>query len=153
MEKAFGSHYGELWHTARMLARDASEADDLVQEAFLSALRNPQVAELDERGQLRWLRRAMKSRLIDIRRRERLQSERDVLREEPFCSDDLTYVEVTQALGSLSAEQRQVVAMKALGGMNSTQIAQALGIPAPTVRTRLRAAAQKLREMKRQGDI
>ena len=43
--------------------------------------------------------------------------------------------------------------MSALGGMNSTQIAQTLGIPAPTVRTRLRAAVKTLRAMRDRGDI
>lgn len=153
MERIMSEHYAELRRTARALARDASEADDIVQEALLSALRSEGFAELDETSQLRWLKRAMKSRLIDIRRRERLSRQREMLEREPIGCDDLTYIEVMQALGVLKDEQRQVLAMSALGGMNSTQIAQTLGIPAPTVRTRLRAAVKTLRAMRDRGDI
>lgn len=145
MERVFGEHYAELKRAARMLARDMSEADDILQEAFLSALRNPRVSGLSEEEQLRYLRRAMRSRLIDLRRRERLALRRETIDAEPVGLDDLTCVEVMQALGELSDEQRQVVAMRVLGGMTSTQVAQALGIPAPTVRTRLRAALKRLR--------
>lgn len=153
MERIMSEHYAELRRTARALARDASEADDIVQEALLSALRSEGFEELDETSQLRWLKRAMKSRLIDIRRRERLSRQREMLEREPIGCDDLTYIEVMQALGVLKDEQRQVLAMSALGGMNSTQIAQTLGIPAPTVRTRLRAAVKTLRTMRDRGDI
>ncbi|MGI6183430.1 MAG: RNA polymerase sigma factor [Candidatus Fimadaptatus sp.] len=153
MEQMLSAHYGELMRAARALARDASEADDIMQEALLSALRSEGFEELDEDLQLRWLKRAMKSRLIDIRRRERLSRQREVLEREPTDCDDLTYIEVMQALGVLKDEQRQVLAMSALGGMNSTQIAQTLGIPAPTVRTRLRAAVKTLRAMRNRGDI
>ena len=56
-------------------------------------------------------------------------------------------------MAGLEPAQREVVAMSALGGMTSVEIARALGIPAPTVRTRLRAARLRLREMKRHGDV
>ena len=119
----------------------------------MSALRSPTVDTLTHDERIRWMKRAMKSRLIDIRRRERMSRERDIRPGEETRADDLTYVEVMQALGELSDDQRQIVAMSVLGGMNSTQIAATLNIPAPTVRTRLRAAMQNLRRMKQQGKI
>ena len=83
---------------------------------------------------------------------EKLRRERMPVGSESYF-DDLTYVEVAQALAGLEPAQREVVAMSALGGMTSVEIAQALGIPAPTVRTRLRAARLRLRELKRHGDV
>lgn len=118
----------------------------------MSALRNPSVARMAPQAQLSWLRRAVKSRLIDIRRAEKLRRERAPTGSETYF-DDLTRVEVEQTLGRLEPEQRTVVAMSALGGLTSVEIAQALGIPAPTVRTRLRAARLRLRELKRRGEI
>ncbi len=152
MERMYVDCSAELRRWARALARDASEADDLVQEAFVSALRNPDVAAMEPRAQLRWLKRAAKHRLIDIRRAEKLRRERMPVGSESYF-DDLTYVEVAQALAGLEPAQREVVAMSALGGMTSVEIARSLGIPAPTVRTRLRAARLRLREMKRHGDV
>ena len=152
MERMYDDCGVELRRWARALARDESEADDLVQEAFMSALRNPDVAAMEPRAQLRWLRCAAKHRLIDIRRAEKLCRERVPIGSETYF-DDLTYVEVAQALAGLEPAQREVVAMSVLGGMTSVAIAQALGIPAPTVRTRLRAARLRLRELKRRGEI
>ena len=152
-DEELGACYDELRRAARMLARDASEADEILQEAVMSALRSPTVDTLTHDERIRWMKRAMKSRLIDIRRRERMSRERDIRPGEETRADDLTYVEVMQALGELSDDQRQIVAMSVLGGMNSAQIAATLNIPAPTVRTRLRAAMQNLRRMKQQGKI
>ncbi len=152
-DEELGACYDELRLAARMLARDASEADEILQEAVMSALRSPTVDALTHDERIRWMKRAMKSRLIDIRRRERMSRERDIRPGEETREDDLTYVEVMQALGELSDDQRQIVAMSVLGGMNSAQIAATLNIPAPTVRTRLRAAMQNLRRMKQQGKI
>ena len=152
-DEELGACYDELRRAARMLARDASEADEILQEAVMSALRSPTVDTLTHDERIRWMKRAMKGRLIDIRRRERMSRERDIRPGEETRADDLTYVEVVQALGELSDGQRQVVAMSVLGGMNSAQIAAALNIPAPTVRTRLRAAMQQLRRMKQRGEI
>ena len=152
-DEELGACYDELRRAARMLARDASEADEILQEAVMSALRSPTVDTLTHDERIRWMKRAMKSRLIDIRRRERMSRERDIRPGEESRADDLTYVEVMQALGELSDDQRQIVAMSVLGGMNSAQIAATLNIPAPTVRTRLRAAMQQLRRMKQRGEI
>ena len=91
MERMYVDCSAELRRWARALARDASEADDLVQEAFVSALRNPDVAAMEPRAQLRWLKRAAKHRLIDIRRAEKLRRERMPVGSESYF-DDLTYV-------------------------------------------------------------
>ena len=152
MERLYDDCGAELRRWARALARDESEADDLVQEALMSALRNPGVAAMEPQAQLRWLKRAAKSRLIDIRRAEKLRRARAPVESETYF-DDLTRVEVEQTLGRLEPEQRAVVAMSALGGMTSVEIARTLGIPAPTVRTRLRAARLRLRELRRRGEI
>ena len=98
-DEELGACYDELRRAARMLARDASEADEILQEAVMSALRSPTVDTLTHDERIRWMKRAMKSRLIDIRCRERMSRERDIRPGEETRADDLTYVEVMQALG------------------------------------------------------
>ena len=45
-DEELGACYDELRRAARMLARDASEADEILQEAVMSALRSPTVNTL-----------------------------------------------------------------------------------------------------------
>ena len=54
--------------------------------------------------------------------------------------------EVRRALGSLPAEQQSVVEMAYFGGYTQAQIAEELGIPLGTVKTRTLAAMRKLRK-------
>ncbi|HEY7476591.1 MAG TPA: sigma-70 family RNA polymerase sigma factor, partial [Actinomycetota bacterium] len=54
--------------------------------------------------------------------------------------------EVRAALADLPPEQRQVVEMAYLGGRTQVQIAEELGIPLGTVKTRTFAAMRKLRK-------
>jgi len=53
---------------------------------------------------------------------------------------------VQQALVQLRSEQREVFLLRQNGGMTYEQIAEALGLPVGTVKTRMRMALEKLRE-------
>ena len=53
--------------------------------------------------------------------------------------------EVRESLADLSAEQRQVLEMAYFEGMTQVRIAEKLGIPLGTVKTRTFAALHKLR--------
>jgi RNA polymerase sigma-70 factor (ECF subfamily) len=53
--------------------------------------------------------------------------------------------EVSEALAILSPEQRQVIELAYFGGLTQTRIAERLGIPVGTVKTRTLAAMRKLR--------
>jgi RNA polymerase sigma-70 factor (ECF subfamily) len=53
--------------------------------------------------------------------------------------------EVRDSLADLSAEQRQVLEMAYFEGMTQVRIAEKLGIPLGTVKTRTFAALRKLR--------
>ena len=51
---------------------------------------------------------------------------------------------IAAALGRLPAEQREVLAMRELGGLTSVQVAAVLGLPLGTVKSRVRYAMLKL---------
>lgn len=55
-------------------------------------------------------------------------------------------LDVRQAVAALPEDLRCVVALRFYAGMNSTEIGEALEMPAATVRTRLRRALEALRE-------
>jgi len=54
---------------------------------------------------------------------------------------------VHAALGQLPEEQKQVLALAYFQGYSQSQIAKSLALPLGTVKTRVRLAMQKLREM------
>jgi RNA polymerase sigma-70 factor (ECF subfamily) len=65
---------------------------------------------------------------------------------DPGASDYALALDLRQAITTLDEDLRTVVALRYYAGMDSTTIGVALGIPAATVRTRLRRALSLLRE-------
>jgi RNA polymerase sigma-70 factor (ECF subfamily) len=140
----------------RMCGRRAM-AEDVVQEAFLSLWRSG--ARYDPaRGSVRaWVLSAVHNRAIDAFRREspreRLNvadqglAERvpDSLRTDVEAERRDDARRVREALQALPGEQRQVIELAYFGGFSHAQIADMLGLPAGTVKGRMRLGLGKLR--------
>jgi RNA polymerase sigma-70 factor, ECF subfamily len=137
----------------RLLAQDA------VHDAFLALWRAPEAFDAT-RGAFRTFFLALvHHRAVDtIRREERLRARHDraanleaVEDEDPserVVDEDFVAGrrrEVRGALQDLSAEQRQVLEMAYFRGMTQVRIAEELGIPLGTVKTRTFAALRRLR--------
>lgn len=65
---------------------------------------------------------------------------------DPGGSDHAAALDLRQAIGTLPADLRLIVALRYYAGLDATEIGHALGIPSATVRTRLRRALGLLRE-------
>ena len=61
------------------------------------------------------------------------------------ANDHINALDLRQALLTLSADLRQLIALRFYIGMDSTEIGELLGEPPATVRTRLRRAIIQLR--------
>ena len=140
----------------RMCGRQ-SAAEDVVQEAFLSAWRR--AASFDPtRGSLRtWRLGIVHHRAVDALRRSGTDIRRRV--DSPVEEIDLDAgvridAEVVQrdeastvraALNELPAEQRKVIELGYFSGYTHTEIADMLGLPVGTVKGRMRLGLAKLR--------
>jgi len=136
------------------LLGDRREAEDILHDVFIQAW--ARAAEFDaQRGSVEaWLILRMRSRSIDrIRSAERT---RVVFMEDEVIPELVGTAEGPQALGwertalhqsmgELPAEQRQVVALSYFGGLSGSEIAQRLGVPLGTVKSRLAAAMVRMR--------
>jgi RNA polymerase sigma-70 factor (ECF subfamily) len=69
---------------------------------------------------------------------------------DPGTSDSTGALDLRHAVNALPEDLRVIVALRYYGGMDATEIGNALGLPPATVRTRLRRALATLRE--RLGD-
>jgi RNA polymerase sigma-70 factor (ECF subfamily) len=137
---------------ARALLRNASDADDLVQDCLERAISR---RHLWYRGtSLRpWLFRIMHNLHANQRRhRSRWPAPEPITpgREEPAADEaqtvQLVLREMETALARLPAEQRQAVLMVALSGMSYQECATALGVPIGTVMSRLARGRERLRQ-------
>lgn len=68
-----------------------------------------------------------------------------VLSTDPGTSDHTGALDLRAAINALDEETRMLVALRFYVGLDSSEIGMALGLPATTVRTRLRRALQRLR--------
>jgi RNA polymerase sigma-70 factor (ECF subfamily) len=98
-----------------------------------------------------WLRRAVTHRCIDLARRKHTHLETQVddlpdVAEEAPESDPLLDDRLRRLVASLPEIQRLVVILRFGEDMDSEEIAAALDLPSPTVRSHLQRALALLRE-------
>ena len=136
-------------------------AQEVVHDAFMALWRAPEAFD-PARGAFRsFFLSLVHHRAVDtVRREERLRrrTERTMNLPEPGGENVAEGVveeawlatrrkEVREALLALPDEQRRVLEMAYYGGETQAQIAEELGIPLGTVKTRTLAAMRKLRHM------
>ena len=147
VEELFARHWPDAYRTALLIAHDRAAAEDIAQEAFVSALRA--LPRFDRRRPLRpWLHRIVVNRAIDHARARRLRAEVavDAVPEVPAppVAAGLGLGPVGAALGQLSPEHRAVVVMRYLLDLTPGEIAEALDLPRGTVNSRLRRGLDAL---------
>ena len=135
---------------ARRLVGSDSDADDLAQDAMVTALERPP----RERAALRpWFRRVLLNRAQDRRRGEarrtarehRAAVERPVPTPEGLAAAAESHRMVIDAVMLLDEPARDVVLLRYFEGLLPAEIALRRDVPASTVRTRLHRATKALR--------
>jgi RNA polymerase sigma-70 factor (ECF subfamily) len=138
-------HWDDAHRAAFLIVGDAAAAEDIAQEALLAAVRA--LDRFDWRRPFRpWLHRIVVNRSLDwvrVRgRRAEVSAQVDAAAppEAPALSSDLT-----AALATLDPDDRALIVLRHLFGYRSSELARMLELPAPTVRTRLARALDRLR--------
>ena len=133
------------------LLRNASDADDLVQDCLLRAL--DQMDTKIPQGDLRpWLFTIMHNLHVSLWRRRTVRAEVMIDRsgaDVPVPPSQAAQAEMRDALrglASLPEEQRQVLLLVAVEGLAYADVAAILGVPVGTVMSRLSRARDKLRD-------
>jgi RNA polymerase sigma-70 factor (ECF subfamily) len=136
---------------ARSLVHDTDEADDLVQETWIAALRRPPAADRPLRPWLATvLRRQRTKRAIGEERRGAREEVATAAADEvPSPETLLGRVEAQRLLASLvtalDEPYRQTILLRYYEGLTSAEIARRQKVPAATVRWRLKEGLDRLR--------
>lgn len=152
---------GLLLSMAEKILTDRAMAEDLVHDVFLEVWRH--AASYDPaRGSVRtWMLVRLRSRALDRMRSARSRREvgsddseptsalSDLDREDPSLEPDRK--SIRRALAELPAEQRQVLELAYFHGLTSSEIAERMGSPLGTVKSRTAAAIAKLRSVMERG--
>lgn len=141
----------------RILGRRA-EAEEILQEVFLQVWQQSARYQAALATPLGWMVILARSRALDRMRsdkarktrEENLGNESQPPRMEPVGTANMEADErrrrVGEALAGLPAPQRECLELAFFGGLTHTQIAERLGAPLGTVKSRILMAMQKLRE-------
>ena len=158
-EVLFRRYASAAYGLARRVTAQETLAQEVVQDAFLALWRAPEAYD-PSRGSFRsFFLSLVHHRAVDtVRREDRLRKRTERASNlEPFVGEDVAEgvvrdadldvrrKEVVEALQTLPPEQRQVLEMAYFGGSTQARIAEELGIPIGTVKTRTLAAMRKLR--------
>lgn len=147
LEELFHRHWAGAYRAAYLVVGDRQGAEDIAQEAFISAVRN--LDRFDWRRPFSpWLHRIAVNRAIDWARARTRRAEApltdavDSVAGRRELSDELL-----AALVELTPEHRAVIVLRYLLGYRPAEIAAMLELPRGTVNSRLRRGLDALRPL------
>lgn len=157
-ERAYREHRAAAFAAAVHVLRDAAAAEDVVQDAFMQLWNRPGAFD-DRRGSLRsYITLLARSRAIDRWRTQGVQ-ESTVERLNATLARELEGSAAERAIARdrsaravsvidrLPAPQREAILLAFGGGLTTSEIAAAVGVPLGTAKSRVRLGLAKLRDL------
>jgi RNA polymerase sigma-70 factor (ECF subfamily) len=156
LAEAYRRHGGAVLALARRVLADEALAEDVTQEVFLQLWYRPERFDPD-RGSLRsFLLSQTHGKSVDVVRSEtsrRQREEREARLRSPEPTDidrevwDITVADrIRDAVRDLREEERRAIELAYFGGRTYREVAQALGEPEGTVKTRIRTGLRRMRQ-------
>jgi RNA polymerase sigma factor (sigma-70 family) len=154
--------YGRLvFAVALNSVGDYATAEEITQDVFVRVWQKAEQYRVDQGKVSTWLSSIARYRAIDVWRRQSSRPEQHSLAwaeltpgelpraDGPAQAADLAIERerVRTAVSQLPEEQKQALALAYFKGYSHSQIAEQLGLPLGTVKTRIRLAMEKLRQM------
>jgi len=146
---------GQVLGLVLSIVRDPAQSEEVTQEVLLEVWRNAAKFDAGRGSATAWVMTMAHRRAVDRVRSVQKESER----ERRAATADIPFDEVAEAvesslerervrrcLGSLTGLQRESVTLAYYGGYTYGQVASLLGVPAGTIKTRMRDALIRLRD-------
>jgi RNA polymerase sigma-70 factor (ECF subfamily) len=147
--------YGRLAYAlAYRILGEGEAAEDVVQDAFISAWRGAATYRPDRGNPRGWLLSIVHHRAVDVLRRkttfrpapleaaEHRPAEEDTA---AMAEANLEQRSVREALQTLPEAQRRTIELAYFGGYTHVELAALMGVPLGTVKGRMRIGLQKMR--------
>lgn len=162
-ESALGELYDRVGRVAYGLAlrvlRDERLAEDAVQEAFLGVWRSAASYRAERGRATTWILTQVHRRAVDlVRREQRRRTESlddraaDIERMRSPATDDEALLRfererVRAAVCTLPDAQREAIELAYYGGYTQSELAERLGVPLGTIKSRMFAGLSRLSEL------
>lgn len=157
--KACLDRYGALvWSLARRMSRSGTDAEDAVQEIFISVWKNAGRFDPNKGSEVTFVATIARRRLIDRLRQSGRRPNESPIESGPSPTapgDEITAPAelreevgiANRALAELGEDQRRVLQMSIGHGLSHERIAEATGIPLGTVKTHIRRGLIRVRAL------
>lgn len=151
MQQFYSENFQSVFNTANYILRDRVEAEDVMQETFITAF--DRLDDLGEESKLQgWLKTIARNKSLNQIKKRRswndfddISEVADVDLEEDTSDLDLTYI--YKCIGELPEGYRVILTLFLIEGLDHEEIADHLGITNSTSRSQYTRARQKLREI------
>jgi len=144
-EELVGRWQERLWRHARLLTGNQDAAWDALQETWLAIVKGLQRLN-DPAAFPKWAYKIVNDRCVDWIRRQQRQRKFEGQPPEDHPPDDLQD-SLGLAMERLPMEQRALVSLHYAEGYGMAEIAEILDIPEGTVKSRLHAARESIRQL------
>jgi RNA polymerase sigma-70 factor (ECF subfamily) len=130
-----------MWSVARKTVRDATIAEDAVQEAMTAVFRKAHTFRSESKVST-WMYMIVQNACIDLLRKESVRpqlSESDestVVESRSFADQSDTKIMMTQALATLPEDQRLALTMTIMEGYSIDEVALIAGVAPGTIKSR-----------------
>ena len=161
LSEIYDQYSSFVYGLALRVIGDARAAEDVSQDVFVSIWERPDAFQ-PTRGSLRtWLATLAHRRAVDYVRREearRRRTQREATRAvsipdvEEMALALVTAERVRTALDDLPDEQRRAIQLAYFGGKTYRQVAEVLGIPEGTAKSRLRLGLRRIADTLEAGE-
>lgn len=163
----YDQYSAQMFALAVRIVGEGADAEDVMLDAFTQAWNKASTYESDRGSVLGWLTTMTRTRALDCvrsrgRRTKAVETASRTMGDDPVgvagaAVSASEYVElgeraeaVNNAMTVLSGQQRNAIELAFFEGLTHTEIAERLGEPLGTIKTRIRLGMQKLRDVLRE---
>ncbi|THE10968.1 sigma-70 family RNA polymerase sigma factor [Bacillus timonensis] len=145
-EKLIIAHKLLMYRVAKTILTNDEDCADAIQEAIINAYQK--IDTLKEPAYFKsWLCRIVLNECYQLLRKKKNVINIGDLFEPQMTEQGYEEVEVEQMLSKLPEEQSQLLKLFHIEGMSILELAQIYEVPENTIKTRLRRAREKMREL------
>jgi len=154
------SRYGRgIYSVAYKITKDANEAEEVTQDTFIKLWTNSKSFDIDKAPKVSsWLLKICQNAALDRVRKMKNKSKIVGESKLAFLTDYTVNLEneieihmlkkqIKEALMKLPQEQREIIELIYFEGLSQREIAEGMGIPLGTVKSRVKLAMVKLKKL------